>query len=211
MLNAYCEAEKCSWWAAMDVSSTRLPALLREVMTPQAVPSGQADPVMTALVKALVQPPAPSLLAQQTAPALLILPAAPMAVKSQQIASAGIVDAYLAQLETGEEAALATVVARKAKPEAETLRAFLPPSTTANDNASARVAGLSLLSLILPQAPIPRNAAALGTPAGRHRPANQSHGAVPNPEQLLVKIGFVSIMAGLLGAVILGFVLLLLR
>ncbi|RUZ81671.1 hypothetical protein EN942_25375, partial [Mesorhizobium sp. M7A.F.Ca.CA.001.14.1.1] len=103
----------------MDVSSARLPALLREVMTPQAVPSGQADPVMTALVKALVQPPAPSLLAQQTAPALLILPAAPMAVKSQQIASAGIVDAYLAQLETGEEAALATVVARKAKPEAE--------------------------------------------------------------------------------------------
>ncbi|RVB97169.1 hypothetical protein EN883_35180, partial [Mesorhizobium sp. M7A.F.Ca.AU.002.06.1.1] len=161
----------------MDVSSTRLPALLREVMTPQAVPSGQADPVMTALVKALVQPPAPSLLAQQTAPALLILPAAPMAVKSQQIASAGIVDAYLAQLETGEEAALATVVARKAKPEAETLRAFLPPSTPANDNASARVAGLSLLSLIPPQAPVPRNAAALGTPAGRHRPANQSPGA----------------------------------
>ncbi|RUY14428.1 hypothetical protein EN981_39780, partial [Mesorhizobium sp. M7A.F.Ca.CA.001.13.2.1] len=123
----------------------------------------------------------------------------------------GIDDAYLAQLETGEEAALATVVARKAKSEAETLRAFLPPSTTANDNVSAKVAGLSLLSLIPPQAPIPRNAAALGTPAGRHRPANQSHGAVPNPEQLLVKIGFVSIMAGLLGAVILGFVLLLLR
>ncbi|RVA64318.1 hypothetical protein EN916_35545, partial [Mesorhizobium sp. M7A.F.Ca.CA.001.11.2.1] len=65
MLNAYCEAEKCRWWAAMDVSSARLPALLREVMTPQAVPSGQADPVMTALVKALVQPPAKS-----TAPAL---------------------------------------------------------------------------------------------------------------------------------------------
>ncbi|MER9438773.1 hypothetical protein [Mesorhizobium sp. M0618] len=68
-----------------------------------------------------------------------------------------------------------------------------------------------MLSLIPPQAPVPRNAAALGTLAGRHRPANQSHGAVPNPEQLLVKIGFVSIMAGFLGAVILGFVLLLLR
>ncbi|RUW61796.1 hypothetical protein EOA16_11365 [Mesorhizobium sp. M7A.F.Ca.US.008.03.1.1] len=195
----------------MDISSTRLPALLREVVTPQAVPSGQADPVITALVKALVQPPAPSLLAQQTAPALLTLPAAPMAVESQQIASAGIVDAYLAQLETGEEAALATGVARKAKPEAETLRAFLPLSTTANDNAAARVAGMSLLSLIPPQVPVPRNAAAPGTLAGRHRAANQSHGAAPSPEQLLVKIGFVSIMAGLLGTVILGFVLLLLR
>ncbi|WP_245472751.1 hypothetical protein [Mesorhizobium sp. M7A.F.Ca.MR.148.00.0.0] len=211
MLNAYCEAEKWCWWAAMDISSTRLAALLREVMTPQAVPSGQADPVMTALVKALVQPPAPSLLAQQTAPALLTLPAAPMAVKSQQIASAGIVDAYLAQLETGEEAALATIAARKAKPEAETPRAFLPPSTTANDNAPAKVAGLSLLSLIPPQAPVPRNAAALGALAGRHRPVNQSHGAAPNPEHLLVKVGFVSIVAGLLGTVILGFVLLLLR
>lgn len=84
MLNAYCGAEKWCWWAAMDISSTRLPVLLREVMTPQAVPSGQADPVMTALVKALVQPAAPSRLAQQTAPALLTLPAAPMAVKSRR-------------------------------------------------------------------------------------------------------------------------------
>ena len=180
-------------------------------MMPQAVPSAKADPVLTALVKALVQPPAPSLLAQQTAPALLALPAAPMAVKSQQIASAGIVEAYLAQLETKEEAALATVVARKATPEAETQRAVLPPSAMANDNAPARVAGLSLLSLIPPQAPVPRSAAALDTPAGRQRPANQSRGAAPNPERLLVKIGFVSTMAGLLGTVILGFVLLVLR
>ncbi|RUX90242.1 hypothetical protein EN993_31385 [Mesorhizobium sp. M7D.F.Ca.US.004.01.2.1] len=195
----------------MDISSTRLAALSREAMTPQAVPLAKADPVMAALVKALVQPPAPSMLAQQAAPALLALPAAPMVIKSQQIASAGIVEAYLAQLETGEEAALATVVARKATPEPETQRAVLPPSATANDNAPSRVAGLSLLSLIPPQAPVPRSAAALDTPAGRHRPANQSHGAAPNPEHLLVKIGFVSTMAGLLGTVILGFVLLLLR
>lgn len=180
-------------------------------MTPQAVPSAKVDPVMTALIKALVQPPAPSLLAQQAASALLALPAAPMAVKSQQIASAGIVEAYLAELETGEEAALATVVTRKAEPQAKTQRAVLPPSATANDNAPARVAGLSLLSLIPPQAPVPRSAA-LDTPAGRHRPANQSSGgAAPNPERLLVKIGFVSTMAGLLGTVMLGFVLLLLR
>jgi hypothetical protein len=166
---------------------------------------------MTALVKALVQPPTPSLLAQQAVPALLALPTVPMTVKSQQIASAGIVEAYLAQLETAEEAALATVVPRKAEPQAETLRAVLPPSAMANDNVPARVAGLSLLSLIPPQAPIPRSAAALDTPAGRQRPANQSRGAAPNPERLLVKIGFVSTMAGLLVTVILGFVLLLLR
>lgn len=198
----------------MDISSARLAVLLKEATTPQPVPSAKVDPVVTALVKALVQPPAPSLLAQQTAPALLALPAPPMAVKSQQIASAGIVEAYLAQLETGKEAALATVVARKATPEAETQRAILLPSTTANDNAPARTAGLSLLSLIPAQAPVPRGAATLDTTAGRRRPANQSHGAhvaAPNSERLLVLLGFVLTMAGLLGAVILGFVLLLLR
>jgi len=195
----------------MDISSASLASLLKEAMTPQPVPLAKADPVRTALVRELVQPPAPSLLAQRTAPALLAMPAAPVAVKSQQIASAGIVEAYMAQLETRDEAVLATVVARKATPEAETQRGALPLSATANDNAPARAAGLSLLAFIPPQAPVARGAAALDTPAGRRRPANQSHGAAPNPERLLVKIGFVSVMAGLLGTVIVGFVLLLLR
>jgi len=44
----------------MDISSARLAALLKEAMTPQAVPSAKADPVKAALVKALVAPPAPS-------------------------------------------------------------------------------------------------------------------------------------------------------
>lgn len=195
----------------MDISSARLASLLKEAMTPQPVPLAKADPVRTALVRELVQPAAPSLLAQRTAPALLAMPAAPMAVKSQQIASSGIVEAYQAQLDARDEAVLAEVVARKAAPEAETQRGFVPPSTTANDNAPARAAGVSLLSFIPPPAPVPQNAAALGTPAGRHKPANQSHGAAPNPERLLVRIGFVSIMTGLLATMIFGFVLLLLR
>jgi hypothetical protein len=195
----------------MDISSARLASLLKEAMTPQPVPLAKADPVAAALVRELIQPPAPSLFAQRTAPALLAMPATPMAVRSQQIASAGIVEAYQAQLETREEAALATVVARKATPEAETQRGFVPPSATANDNAPARVAGLSLLSFIPPPAPVPRGSAAPDAPAGQRRPANQSHAAAPNPERLLVKIGFVSIMAGLLIIMIVGFVLLLLR
>jgi hypothetical protein len=195
----------------MDISSARLASLLKEAMTPQPVPLAKADPVRTALVRELVQPAAPSLLAQRTAPALLAMPAAPMAVKSQQIASSGIVEAYQAQLEARDEAVLATVVARKAAPEAETQRGFVPPAVTANDNAPARAAGVSLLSFIPPPAPVQQNAAALGTPAGRLRPANQSQAAASNPEGLLVRIGFVSIMTGLLATMIFGFVLLLLR
>ncbi|AEH89461.1 hypothetical protein [Mesorhizobium opportunistum] len=195
----------------MDISSARLASLLKEAMTPQPVPLAKADPVRAALVRELVQPATPSLFAQRTAPALLAMPAVPMAVRSQQIASAGIVEAYQAQLETRDEAVLATVAARKATPEAETQRGFVPPSATANDNAPARTAGLSLLSFIPPPAPVPRGSAVPDTPAGRHRPANQSHGAAPNPERLLVKIGFVSIMTGLLATMIFGFVLLLFR
>jgi hypothetical protein len=194
----------------MDISSARLASLLKEAMTPQPIPLAKADPVTTALVRELIQPPAPPLFAQRTAPALLAMPAAPMAIKSQQIASSGIVDAYQAQLDARDEAVLAEVVARKAEPQADTQRSFVPPSATANDNAPARSAGVSLLSFIPPPAPVPR-AAARGVPAGQRRPANQSHGAAPNPERLLVKIGLASIMTGLLATMIFGFVLLLLR
>ncbi|QKC86459.1 hypothetical protein EB232_25205 [Mesorhizobium sp. NZP2077] len=195
----------------MDISSARLASLLKEAMTPQPVPLAKADPVRTVLVRELVQPAAPSLLAQRTAPALLAMPAAPMAVKSQQIASSGIVEAYQAQLDARDEAVLADVVTRKAAPEPETQRSFMPPSATANDNAPARAAGVSLLSFIPPPAPVSRSNPALNTPAGRQRPANQSHAAASNPEGLLVRIGFVSIMTGLLATMIIGFVLLLLR
>ncbi|WP_246686776.1 hypothetical protein [Mesorhizobium sp. B2-4-19] len=187
--------------------------MLKEAMTPQPVPSAKADPVRTALVRELVQPAAPSLFAQRTAPALLAMPAAPMAVKSQQIASSGIVEAYQAQLDTRDEAVLATTVARRTASEAETQRGAVPPSATANDNAPARAAGVSLLSFVPPppQVPVPQNAA-MGMSSGQRRPANQSHAAAaPNPEGLLVRIGFVSIMTGLLAAMMFGFVLLLLR
>jgi hypothetical protein len=211
MLRRYERLKSALIGGMMDISSARLASLLKEAMTPQPVPLAKADPVRTALVRELVQPPAPSLFAERTAPALLAMPAAPMAVKSQQIASAGIVEAYQAQIETRDEAALATVVARKAAPQTETRRGALPPTATANDNAPARAAGVSLLSFIPPQVPVPKNAAALGAPAGQRRPGIQSGGAAPNPERLLVRIGFVSIMTGLLATVIFGFVLLLLR
>lgn len=195
----------------MEISSAGLASLLKEAMTPQPVPSAKADPVRTALIRELVQPPVPSLFAQRTAPTLMAMPAAPIAVRSQQIASAGIVEAYMVQLDASEEAALATITARKGAPEAETQRGALPPSATANDNAPLRTSGVSLLSFIPPQVPASRSTAAPGAPPSRRKPASQAHAVALNPERLMVKIGFVSIAAGLLGMVTVGFALLLLR
>ncbi|ETA72485.1 hypothetical protein CK231_26905 [Mesorhizobium loti] len=211
MLRRYDTQKSAFIGGMMDISSARLASLLKEAMTPQPVPLAKADPVRTALVRELVQPAAPSLFAQRTAPALLAMPVAPIAVKSQQIASSGIVEAYQAQLDTRDEAVLATVAARKAAPEADAQRGAVPPSATANDNAPARAAGVSLLSFVPPQPPLQQNTATLGAPAGRRIAANQSHTAAPNSEGLLVKIGFVSIMTGLLATMMFGFVLLLLR
>jgi hypothetical protein len=195
----------------MEISSAGLASLLKEAMMPQPVPAAKADPVRTALVRELVQPPAPSLFAQRTAPTLIAMPATPIAVKSQQIASAGIVEAYMAQLDIGEDAVVASVAARKAAHDAEAQRGALPPSVMANDNASVRSSGVSLLSFIPPQVPAPRSTVAPQTSAGRRTPANQAHAVALNPERLLVKIGFVSITAGLLAMMTVGFVLLLLR
>ena len=189
----------------MDISSARLAALLRQAMTPQTVPSAKADPVRTALVKALVQPPAPSLLAQQTAPALLALPVVPRAAKAQQIASAGIVEAYLAAVESNERVAPAPVVARKATPEAEAQRGALPPFATANDTAPAGTAALSLLAFVASQAPVSRNGAIPDASAGPSKPTNRPHAAPPpNHERLLLKIAFVSATTGLLAAAAFG-------
>ncbi|ESX47332.1 hypothetical protein X761_29750, partial [Mesorhizobium sp. LSHC424B00] len=88
----------------MDISSARLTALLREAMILAAVPSAKADPAKAALIKALVQPSAPSgaPLPPAAAPALQALLSA-AAANGQQAGSAEILQAYLAIAEPGGE------------------------------------------------------------------------------------------------------------
>ncbi|TIX69937.1 MAG: hypothetical protein E5V30_15635, partial [Mesorhizobium sp.] len=85
----------------MDISSTRLTSLLKQALTPQPVPSAKADPATTALVKALVQPPAPSAAssAQLAAQALNGSLARPPAHPTQHLSSDQIEDAYRAVIE----------------------------------------------------------------------------------------------------------------
>jgi hypothetical protein len=85
----------------MDISPARLTSLLKEALTPQPVPTAKADPATAALVKALVQPAAPSVVpsAQLAAQALngaLLRPAPDL---SRRLASGEIEHAYRAVME----------------------------------------------------------------------------------------------------------------
>lgn len=85
----------------MDISSTRLTSLLTEALTPQVVPSPKADPATAALVKALVQPPAPSMAqsVQVAAQALNGSLQKPAPNLTQRLSSGEIEDAYRAVME----------------------------------------------------------------------------------------------------------------
>ncbi|QPC93720.1 hypothetical protein GA829_25800 [Mesorhizobium sp. INR15] len=188
----------------MDISSGRLTSVLREAITPQAIPSAKADPAITALIKELVQPPAPSLLAQQTAPALSALPAAQMAVRSQQMPSMGILQAYVASTELGDDpakdAAVSAIVGKRSSSDGETPQRPMVPPPKADDNGFARPAAVPWPSPGAQHVPVSLRASNQNVASGRGNMAGQPHGmAPPNPEGLLLKIGLVSIMAGLLG------------
>jgi hypothetical protein len=159
----------------MDISSARLTSLLREAMTPEAVPSAKADPVKTALVKALVQPPAPSrTLSQPAVPALSVLLPATTA-KAQQIASAQIVQAYLALVEPASDAPPVEAVTRKpASASEDGQRSSAMALARVDDGGSARSAGLPWLALVSPQILSLRQASATEAAMGKGQ-------AVPRP------------------------------
>jgi hypothetical protein len=92
MLIGHCWVEKCCCRDTMDISPARLAALLRQAMKPPAVPSAKADPVKTALVKALVAPPAPSgpLVRRIETPALPMLFQATAAKAQHRAAQLGV-------------------------------------------------------------------------------------------------------------------------
>ncbi|MBZ9796038.1 hypothetical protein [Mesorhizobium sp. ES1-4] len=181
-----------------------------EAMTPQAVPSAKADPANVALVKALVQPPTPPLLAQQTAPVLLALPSTAIAAKVQQIASAGIVEAYLAQVEPadGTDAAPAAAVARQSTQDVETQKGLAVPLVKAENADPAGGPAAAGLAAVTPMGPAWRQASNQNIPARRGQTASRPNGMQEQgSEPLLLKVAFVSATAGLLGAAAFGLAL----
>ncbi|PZV36953.1 hypothetical protein B5V02_19865 [Mesorhizobium kowhaii] len=182
-------------------------------MTPQAVPSAKADPVKTALVKALVASPAPSgAPLQPAAPALpMLLPAT--AGKTQQIASAEIMQAYLALAESDAVSDVAPAIAAARRPgsdDDEAQRGLAVPLVKADDGGTARPASPPWLPLLAPGVSPLRRAAVVEAAAEQGQAASRPNDAA-RLENRQMSVGLMSLAAGLLAAAIVGFVLLVLR
>ncbi|ESY65815.1 hypothetical protein X743_29015 [Mesorhizobium sp. LNHC252B00] len=187
--------------------------MLREAITPQAVPSARANPVKAALVKALVAPPAPSGAPVRPAatPSLpmLILPAT--TARAQQTASAEMLQAYLALAEPdGETTGVAAATAARTSADGDRRRGLAPPPARIDEEAAAKPTALPWLALLSPEVPALRRATVAKAVAGRGRAASRSND-VAQPESRQMSVGLTSLAAGLLVAAIVGFVLLVLR
>ncbi|MFD2051719.1 hypothetical protein ACFSQT_00605 [Mesorhizobium calcicola] len=198
----------------MDISSARLAALLRQAMTPQAVPSAKADPVKTALVKALVAPPAPSgPLVRIETPTLPMLFQA-TAAKAQQTAPTEMMKAYLALAEpdgeTAGDAAPAATATRRPADGDTAQRGLALPLTRVDEGAAARPASLPWLALLSPVVSPPRRARIASAATARGRIASRP-GDSARLEHRQTSVGLMSLAAGLSAAAVVGFVLLVLR
>ncbi|MFB9985272.1 hypothetical protein ACFSQQ_09290 [Mesorhizobium kowhaii] len=196
----------------MDISSARLAALLREAMTPQAVPSAKADPAKTALVKALVASPAPSgaavrPVATPTLPMLLQATAA----RAQQTVSAEVMQAYLALAEpdgdtAGDAASVATAARRPADGDTAQRGLALPPAR-GDEGATPRPATLPWLPLFASEL-LPLRRTPAGDAEARRGRATARPSEAAQPENRQTSVGLMSLTAGLLAAAVVGFVLL---
>ena len=200
----------------MDISTARLTSLLREAIAPQALPSTEADPAKTALVKALVQPPLPSLRPQSIASALpALLPEPALLARAQQVTSAQIVQTYQAYAEPNAESAgdveTAKAAARRSVADVdEGQRGLAMPTPRTDDGGSARPVIQSWLALLSPQASPLRRASPTNAAAGQGLVASRSAGGA-QPEDKQTNVGLISLTIGLLAATIVGLVLLALR
>lgn len=200
----------------MDVTSTRLNAMITDALTPQPLPSAKADPATTALIKALVQPPAPAgaQAAQFAAQALSGSLQAPPARSAQPLSSNAVEDAYRAMMEPDDEAedTPARTPGRQAADSDQAPRAAgsAPPSATDNTARAAAMvpqpqsvaaAALSSPALVAANAnaPLPRGAAA--------RPAGHAPRSEPPP----ISLWTISVVTGAVSAVTATIMVLLLR
>jgi len=200
----------------MDITPTRLNTLINEALTPQAVPSPKADPATAALVKALVQPPAPSTVqaAQFAAQALQSALPRPPAQPSQRLSSSEIEDAYRAVIEPDaatDDAPARSSTGRTGADTDPAPRGFAPPQAAVTQNTpglaaapvlsafSPAVASAAVLFAANANAPQPRGAAM--------RPAGHAPRSEPAPTSLWA----ISVVTAIVSAATTTIVLLLLR
>ncbi|TGQ53621.1 hypothetical protein EN836_13390 [Mesorhizobium sp. M1C.F.Ca.ET.193.01.1.1] len=197
----------------MDITNASMTSLLKEALTPQPVPSAKAGPATAALVKALVQPPAPSFVpsAQVAAQALNGSLPRPAAEPSQRLSSAEVENAYRAVMEPGPGAdgALTRSPAGRQAAEAD------QPSRTATQAqpAAGNTAGVSPT----PSSSFsPANASAMLVAANANAPqargaAVRPAGHAPRSQPGQTSLWTISIVTAIVSAATTTVVLLLLR
>ncbi|RUT95870.1 hypothetical protein EOD23_31705 [Mesorhizobium sp. USDA-HM6] len=199
----------------MDITNASMTSLLKEALTPQPLPVAKADPATAALIKALVQPPAPSVVpsAQVAAQALNGSLPRPAAQSTQRLSSAEIENAYRAVMEPdagtdgastrpppGRQAADAdqpSRMATQAQSAAAGHMAGVTPTLPPSSFSPALASGVLVAANA--NAPQPRGAAA--------RPA----GHAPRSESGQPSLWMISIVTAVVSAATTTIVLLLLR
>ncbi|TIO76767.1 MAG: hypothetical protein E5X74_22045 [Mesorhizobium sp.] len=194
----------------MDINPTRLTSLLKEALTPQPVPSARPDPATAALVKALVQPPAPSTVqsAQFAVQTLNGSLAKPPAQSPQRLSSAEIENAYRAVMEpdTGTDSAAARPLARRPAADADQPpRVVAQAQPAAADNAVPAAPPPSSFSPALASAAL----FAANTNAPPREGARPGHAPRSEPGQ--TPLWMISIGTAIVSAATTTIVLLLLR
>ncbi|RWC73890.1 hypothetical protein EN794_050850 [Mesorhizobium sp. M00.F.Ca.ET.151.01.1.1] len=197
----------------MDIANASMPSLLREALTPQPVPSPKADPATAALVKVLVQPPAPAMVqsAQFATQALQSSLPRPAAQTSQRLSSSEIEDAYRAVMEpdaTHHAPARASAGGAGADTD-QASRGFAPSQTTATDSTPKLAPALSTFSPAVASAAVlvAANANAPQPRGASIRPA----GHAPRSEPAPLSLWTISIVTAIVSAVTSMIVLLLFR
>ncbi|WP_192179534.1 hypothetical protein [Mesorhizobium amorphae] len=198
----------------MDISSARLTSLLREAFTPEALPSAKTDPARTALIKALVAPPAPAVGPSQPVAAVLptLLPAGGSGMP-QQLSSSEIEHAYRLLVDPGADAASdatpVTTATRRQAPEADTAQRGLALAQVTTDEGGKPIV-MAWLALLTAEVSPLRRAPTIGSEA-RQGQRGSRPGDMAEPEPRQMSIGLMSFGAGMLACAIVGFVLMMLR
>jgi len=202
----------------MDITPTRLNTLINEALTPQAVPSSRADPATTALIKTLVQPPAPSTgqAAQIAAQSLQSAQPRPAAQISQRLSSSEVEDAYRAVMEPDaatDDAPARSSTGRAATDIDQASRGFASPQATVADTMprpavapplstfSPVVASASASALVAANANAPQPRGASVRPAGH----------APRSESAPISLWTISVVTAIVSAVTATIMVLLLR
>ncbi|UCI06084.1 hypothetical protein [Mesorhizobium sp. B1-1-8] len=196
----------------MEIASTRLNSLLSEALTPQPVPAAKADAATTTLIKALIQPPAPSTVqsAQFAAQALEASLQRPAAQLPQRLSSGEIEDAYRAIMEADAGMDDAPGRAPRGNQAAESVQPRRGQAQPAVADSAARVTAAPPPSSFSPALAAPSvlvaansNAALRGGTA-----APRGHAPRSKPSQPLWMI---SVVTALISATVATIVVLLLR